>query len=235
MVLKILPHARQLVHDPDAEGFEQCVSTDAGKLEQLRRLQGAGAEDDLPLRPHGRLADVAVVRDADRATTLEQHLGYPHPGLDSQIAAMARRREIGIRRAAPPPISRAEVVVADAFLGRAVEVVVSRNPEFRTRSDDSLDQLVPPADRRTPQRAAEAVVGGVAACRVLEALEIGQDLRVTPAVIAEIRPAIVILSLATNRYQPVDRARSAECLAARPVDPATVHPRLGFGVESPVA
>src|SRR5437588_6023910 len=36
-------------------------------------------------------------------------------------------------------------------------------------------------------------------------------------------PIFVVLALAANRDQPVDRARTAECLAARPVDRSEEH------------
>ena len=85
---------------------------------------------------------------------------------------MARRREVSIRGAAPPAVTGAEMVVADTFLRRPVEVVVSRDVELLARRDDRLDQLVLPANRRAPQRAAEAVEGGVAPSGVLEPLEV---------------------------------------------------------------
>ncbi len=93
---------------------------------------------------------------------------------------------------------------------------------------------MPPADRRAPQRAAEAVEGRIAARGVLEALEVRQHLGIAPAVVAECPPAIVVLALAANRNQPIDRAGSAERLPARPVDPAVVHSGLRLGVKAPV-
>src|SRR5260221_458293 len=126
----------------------------------------------------------------------------------------------GARSFARPPMPGAEVVVAGPFLYCHIEVVVSRDAEFHGRRDDRLDQLVPPRDRRAPQRAAEAVEGGVSARGVLEALEVRQHVGIAPAVVAESRPAIVILMLAANRDQPIDRTGSAERLAARPVDSA---------------
>ena len=69
---------------------------------------------------------------------------------------------------------------------------------------------------------------------MLEPLEVRQDIGIAPTVIARSRPMVVILALAADRDQPVDRARTAERLSARPVDPAAVHSGVGLGVEAPV-
>src|SRR6266849_1699882 len=65
------------------------------------------------------------------------------------------------------------------------------------------------------QRAAGTVEIVGAALLVLGFLEIGQDVVITPAAVAVLAPAIVILVLAANVKQAVDRTRSAQNLAAR--------------------
>src|SRR3954471_3384400 len=50
---------------------------------------------------------------------------------------------------------------------------------------------------------------------VLRFLEIRQDVIIAPAFVAALAPAIVVLVLAADVKQPVDRTRSAEHLAAR--------------------
>ena len=172
--------------------------------------------------------------DTGGAATVEDDPGDTEPGGDAQIAAVTRGFEIRDRRAAAPAVPGTEVIVANTFLDRAVEVVVARNVELIARGDDRFDQLVFSADGRTPHRTGEAVVGRVAVDGALEPLEVWQDIGVAPTVVARFRPVVVVLALAANRDQPVDRTRTAECLAARPVDPAAVHPGLGLGVEAPV-
>ena len=68
---------------------------------------------------------------------------------------------------------------------------------------------------RNRQRAADAVKIVGAALLVLGLLEIRQHVVKAPAAIAVLAPAIVILVLAAHVKQAVDRARSAQHLAAR--------------------
>jgi hypothetical protein len=48
VVLHVLADAREVVDDVDAEGAQFLGIADAGELEQLRGVDGAAAEDDLP-------------------------------------------------------------------------------------------------------------------------------------------------------------------------------------------
>src|ERR1700737_1429002 len=105
------------------------------------------------------------------------------------------------------------MVIARAFLLRAIEVVIARNAELARTGDDRLDQLMLAADRRTPERAIDAVKGRIAERSVLEAPEIRQYVGVAPPGIASGSPPTVILALGAQRYETVDRARTAERLA----------------------
>ncbi len=84
------------------------------------------------------------------------------------------------------------------------------------------------------QRAADTVEIVGAALLILGFLEIGQDVVITPAAVAMLAPAIVILVLATNVKQAVDRTRSAQNLAARLKHGSPVQSGLGFGLVHPV-
>src|SRR6267154_6166473 len=126
------------------------------------------------------------------------------------------------------------MVIACAFLPGAIEIVIALNAELAGPGDDGLDKLMLAADRRAPERTIDAVKGGIAEGSVLEAPEIGQYIGVAPALVAGGRPSIVILALAADGYEAVDRARAAEGLASRPVDVPIVHSRIGFGIEAPI-
>ena len=64
--------------------------------------------------------------------------------------------------------------------------------------------------------------------------KVRQHVGMAPAGIAGPRPAVVIVAMAADVDEAVDRARAAERLAARPVDLPPVHLRLGLGLEAPV-
>jgi hypothetical protein len=67
-----------------------------------------------------------------------------------------------------------------------------------------------------------------AALLILSLFEIRQHVLIAPADIAELAPLIEILFLAADIDEPVDRARTAQDLAARLDDSAVVE--LGFGL-----
>src|SRR5690606_28618464 len=66
---------------------------------------------------------------------------------------------------------------------------------------------------------AERATGAVKVVRpalvVLGLAEVRQDVGIAPAGVAEVAPPVVVLALAANVKQPVDRGRPAEHLAAR--------------------
>ena len=74
--------------------------------------------------------------------------------------AIARRPQIGNRGRAAQAVPRRQLVIAGAFLRRAVEILVARNAELRRGGDPRLDELVLRADVRRPQRAVGAMPFG---------------------------------------------------------------------------
>jgi hypothetical protein len=67
----------------------------------------------------------------------------------------------------------------------------------------------------------------------LGALEERQHVVPTPAAIAELRPVVVILRLAADVDEPVDRRRTAEHATAGIGDGAAVSAGIGLGLEAP--
>ena len=88
------------------------------------------------------------------------------------------------------PLLVDRMVIARAFLlGAPSEVVIARNARARPRQrDDRLDELMLPADRRTPERAVHAVKGRIAEGSVLEPPEVRQNIGVAPPALPDCRP-----------------------------------------------
>ncbi len=151
-----------------------------------------------------------------------------------QIAAVLRRLQIGerARRAAAAP--RRGLEEARAFLRLAVEIGIEGNAALDRRLDEGFGEriLMPPVRHR--QRTAAAVIIIGAALLVLRLLEIGQHVVITPADIAALAPAVVILVLAAHVKQAVDRARSAQHFSARLEHLASAEARLRLGLVHPV-
>ncbi len=218
----------------DAERLQERGRTDARKLQQLRRLQRPRGEDHFATRGDGALLAALPIGDAGRPKVVEQDPRRMGAGLHAQVGAVAHRLEIRDGRRGAQPPARRELVVAGAFLPRAVEIVVARDAELAGAGDHRLDERMRHVDVRRPERPVRAVVLARPAHVVLERAKPRKDVREAPSVVARRRPGVVVLALAANGDQAVDRGTAAERAAARPVDPAAVHRGLGLRVEAPV-
>ncbi len=234
VILEVLAHARQRVDDGDAERLQHRGRADPRELQQHRRLHRAGGDDDLAAGGDGDVAPALPVGHARRPAAVRQDPRCLRLGGHGQVRPAARGAQVGDRGRAAEAVARGELVVAGAFLRRTVEVVVARNPDLGPGRDQRLDQLVLRADVGHPQRAVGAVPLARAAHVVLEPAEVREHVGVRPARVAERGPAVVVVAMAANVDEPVDRARPAQRAAARPVDLATVHPGIGVRLEHPV-
>ena len=86
VVLEIVPDARRVQHDVDAVLAQEVGGSDAGELEQLRRVVGAARQHDLLARAGAAQRGALPVFDADRAAALEQHALAERAGFDLEIA-----------------------------------------------------------------------------------------------------------------------------------------------------
>ena len=206
---------------------------DAREHQQLRRVDRAAAQDDFT--PGGSGAEPAVAAEchADGAAAFENNLFGHRAGDDAEIGTLHRRAQIADGGRTAFSVSGRRLVVADAVLASAVEIVVAGKAELRRSGDEGL------ADRvlrhvRHAERTACAVKAVGAAHLVLRALEIRQYVLERPSGIAELAPMIEILGLATDVDHAVDRGRAAEHLAARPEDAAIGGARVRLGLVAPV-
>src|SRR6185312_6004890 len=104
-------------------------------------------------------------------------------------------------------------------------VGVARDAVLHRALDEGVAQRVAPVDVGDGERALTAAIGRIAiADTAFEPLEVGQDVRIAPAAIAELRPGLEIEPLAAIEDQAVDRARAAERLAARREDAPAAGP-----------
>ena len=235
MILQIVADAGRVEHDVDAVALQEIRRSDAGELQQLRRIIRAARDQDFPARPRGaQRALPACIRRPARAgprtgcAAPAPRFRYADccgssPGEDRRSAELARR-----------PLPRRGLEEAGAFLRRAVEIGVGGNAGLGGRHHEGFRQRIGVAPVRDRQRPAGAVIFVGAALLVFGLLEIGQHVVITPAGIAALAPAVVILMLAAHIEQAVDRARSAEHLAARLEHLAAVQPRLRLGLVHPV-
>ena len=234
VVLQILADARQVGDHRYALLAQQIGRPDAGKLQQLRRVDRPAAENHLG-RGLGRLGlAVLDVFDAHRPLALEQDPRGQRVGLDAQVRPVHHRVQIGDRGRAALAVLHGQLVIADAFLLGAVDVWIARNARLDAGLDDIIGNLVGLGHVRDVERPASGVVlVGVGAFLVLRAQEIGAHVVPGPAVAAQLAPAVIVGMLAADIEQAVDRGRAAQHLAARP-DVGAAGDRVRLGRIEPV-
>src|SRR5690348_1435199 len=234
MVLQALADPGQVLHERDPERRQMLLRPDPRQHQELRRVDGAAAQDDLASGACFELPAAPPERDADGAAALEEDLVAERLGHDLQIAPLHRRPQIPDCGRAAPAVARCRLVVAGPVLTRAVEIVIARKAERDGRLDKSLADRVMIRHIRDAERAVGAVELVGATRLMLGAFEIGQHVVERPAGIAELAPMVEILGLPADIDHAVDRGRAAEHLAPRPVDTAVAGPRIGLRFVAPI-
>ena len=117
-------------------------------------------------------------------------------------------------------VLQAHLHEGDALELRAVVVGIQRRAGLLGGGHDRLVERVSRIVERDAQGPVGTVVGVGAAREALGPLEEGQDVVPRPAVVAEVGPVVVVGPGAADVDHPVQRARAAEHLAARPVQPS---------------
>src|SRR3954471_16077816 len=232
VILQIVPDTRYVGDHCDAVLAQECRGTKPRELHQLRRVERAARENDFAGTRLALRAALQVL-DADRALAVENDARRERVRRDLEIAALARRFEITHRGRAAPPVARGELVIAEALLNSAIEIRIARIAALLGRFDESFgDRQVPEVgDAERPALAVKLIR---AAALMLGLAEIRKHVRMAPADVAELAPAVVVLRLPAHIHQPVDRRRAAHHLAARRDDLAAVTLRLGLGFVEPV-
>src|SRR5262249_38724506 len=141
----------------DAELAQERRRPDAGELQELRRGDGAGGEDDLARSECAPALAIHIEGDADRFATGKEDARGERIRDDAEIGASARRAEIAHGGAATAAAPRRRLEIARAFLRGAVEIVVARVSRPLGRGDEGIAQLVRLALVGDAERAAGAM------------------------------------------------------------------------------
>jgi len=239
MVLQVGAHAAARHHGVDPVPAQLGLRPDARQHQQLRRVDGAPAQDHFARGPMAERRAPLRAGHADGALPVEEEALDHRTGAHGQVRSRPCRIEVGHCGGTACAVALGDLVQADAELRCAVEVVVARQACLLGGFDEDLRKLIDIAQVRDRQRAV-AGVQRIAAARVaFRTPEVGQHVRPVPVVGALRRPAVVVLGHTADVAHGIDRAGAAEHLAARPPD----HPvaELGFGngvvvpVDAPVA
>jgi hypothetical protein len=207
VVVEVAPDAGEVGHDVDAQRAQLVGRADARGEQQAGRADRAAGDDDLAVRVGGLGPAVALVLHADAAALADDE--PPGDGVreDRQVRVVEHRSQVRARRAVARPVLDDVLHGADPELGLAVVVRVVGDARLDRGVDDRLVEGIGPD--------------------VLADLHEGLDLREerrhvlpAPAVVAGVRPHVVVDRVAAHPDHAVQRAGAAEHAAPRPLQPA---------------
>ncbi|MDR8730798.1 hypothetical protein FEQ04_05139 [Burkholderia pseudomultivorans] len=229
MVDQVRADVRRILHDRDPVPTQLLGRTDARTHQQLRRIERACRQNHFRARAERLDAAVARHRDADRALAVEADAQHRRIGDHVQVRPVAAV-DVGPRDAAARAVPMRDLVEADAFLRRAVEVVVERVAGRMRGLDESFGERIAKAQIRYRERPVRAVPRIGAALVAFRAAEIRQHVLPAPAGRAELRPLVVVARMAARIDHRVDRARAAHPAPARLIAAPPAETRLRHGL-----
>ena len=238
VVLQVLAHAAERRPYPNAQPLQQGRVADARELQQLRRIDGAAAQDHLAAGVQALQLAAAhrlYAHGARRVVgPVEQDAGRERGGLQRQVGALQGRAKVRHRGApAPAPVHR-HVHRAKTLLAKPVHVVGACITRLLAGRDEGLVERVAAGTGAHMQRPGVAPVGVTTLGARLGAAKVRQATRVGPFRQAVVPgPAVVIERMAADVDHAVDRRRTPDHLAARAVDAPVIHERLGLGLVHP--
>ena len=235
MVLQVLAHTGQVVHHRQTECPQFFRRADTGKLQQLRRVDGAAAQDDLATRLHLHFGIATQVDHARGATPGKNHPAHPRLGTHFKVLATHGRTQIGIGRAATHASPHRHVHAAEALLLVTIHVVGGRITGLLRGFQPCGMQRIPGRAIRGGELALSATIVRRPFGTGFRLLEIRQHIRVAPARgAAFVAPALEVVGVATNVDETIDGRRAAQHLATRRVQTAPAEAGLRLGVVVPV-
>ena len=153
--------------------------------------------------------------------------------LDPEIGPLDGGAQISDRSTAPALVAHRHLQRTDTVLFGPVEITVAGIASLDRGGDKGVVQFVLGAQIGDIERAARTVMVVGPALLVFGAAEIGEHVVIRPSGIAELAPPVEILALAADVDEPVDRARPAQDLAARPGQSTAAQLGLRLRLELP--
>ncbi|MCY1346045.1 hypothetical protein D9M69_321200 [compost metagenome] len=235
VVLQVLADAGQVHPQRNAQALQLGGRADAGEHQRLRRAEGAGGEDHLAPRAHFLDLLAVVVAHPDAARALEDQAVEGGVEIELEVGTLQVGPQVALGRAAALAVLLGDLVAEAAILLAAVVVLGAGDALRLGGAHEHLAQRAGRLQLGDVQRTAGAVELALAETLVvLGLLEVRQHLVVAPAGVAQARPVVVVPAVATHVDHAVDRAGTAQRLAARLVALAPVEARLRHRLVGPV-
>jgi hypothetical protein len=181
VVLQVLADAGQFMDDRNAVRCKFDGRADSGQQQELRRAEGAAADDDLTLRFRNRLASTHAIAHPGGPLAFKDDARGMRADNDSKVRPVHRRMQIGGGRRAALAVAAfapelRDLIEPGPFLLDPVEIVVATDLVFAAGLDKGPGERTRLLLLRDPQRSVAAMQGVSAALVAFGASEIRQHL-----------------------------------------------------------
>ncbi len=178
----------------------------------MRRLNAAGADDDLASRVDPVFASVRVQLDACRPAVVDHHSRHQPVRQHPQVRPTNCGSEVGRCRGGSSAVADRALPQSVALRGRAVEILAAFELSQRVhRLEEGAIHGVGALDVHDVDGSASAVIRrSRKESVVLRAQKVGENLARTPARVSLSRPVIEVRRVAPVIGHPVDRSRAAD-------------------------
>src|SRR5262245_23625059 len=199
----------------------------------MRRADGARAHDHFAPCAHFMHLTAALIGDADSLPSTKddpRRLGLCH-----ELEVGAALAQIGGCRRFTKAAARGDLIEPYPFDGRAIEIGIKGKTRFlRGGDEDKAQRMSVAVDGRDMERPTAAMPVAGAEIMVLELAVDLKHVAPAPALIAQSLPIIEIGCLAARIDHGIDRARTSQHFAARPIADAPGKALDGLGLIHPV-
>ena len=141
VVLQVFSDTRQRLAHRNAERLQTFRLTNAGQLQQLRRVDRAGRQDHLFARGHGVVLPGPAIRHASAALAVKRQRPDLRTRHDGQVRPLRCRAQKALGRVPADAAFLVDLEVADAKVVAAVEVARARDARLHGRLDEGLQHL----------------------------------------------------------------------------------------------
>ena len=192
-------------------GGQAIGSADAGQLQKLRRIDGAGAQNHIDVGVGLRNDTADGILDALGAPAAQEHAVNQRSGLYLEIRAAESRCQIRAGSAAPPAVAGGAVDPAKALLPFTVRVgsgaVAGLQSGLNECGRQRCSRQIGSEYRQGP---GPAVIRISAVQMTLCAFKVRQYVCIAPPRQSRLGPAVVVVGVAADVDHAVDGRRAAE-------------------------
>src|SRR5262245_19027852 len=216
MVLQIATDLRRIERDRNANASEMIGWPDACQHQELGRVDGTAAQDDLALGPDRFAPAPSKNLDPTRPVAFDNDPHGNRPRQHVEVTALPCRLRISQSSTDTAAVRDIGIDPGKALGHTSVQVIDHRKPRLAGGGKERIaDRQIKPRWLYRDRTGVSVPLAGTPSVG-LGLLEVGQHLIERPAVATKLRPLVIFEGVAAQIKHAVDAARAAEDTPLKP-------------------